>query len=488
MAKRAREGGEALSGLDGPQQEDALAGRLKRLRSSSQRDQPLQRLPQHNGTPSKRSQPAPRATGVDDLLANRGYGAYQPSERAVDSATAARLASARTAPPSDSPASAQPAQPPRGTTFERSSLPVDWSLKTSVRIFTSSPPPSLACPLAEQQAHALDCLSSKAIQLSDSNTRAQRALLSCLHPQDKWSNALVRAAKASDASLWHERVKRWRQAFSSAFFNLRSGRSDMLYCVFHQQFVVLFCAPGIRGENEPTATLSRSTRALRGMLERWAIRFTRPQQQRHSHDRQSGGLDDPSSLLRVEGACNVHLLFSCLRATFTDNENRDIPTLLAPTSFLHGAMCPTTMRYRRRQLPSSTSITATAAAFDDRDQQADDAERDGEREQGRNVNDGQEQPQKVHSVEIEGMVPPWVVLRTVTIFKELFRSFEMDARSMPTSVGLNCTGEENRGRGGHKTLGHNERELLHEPSQFERGELSHAKCRSGRFELTISEN
>jgi hypothetical protein len=51
------------------------------------------------------------------------------------------------------------------------------------------------------------------------------------------------------------------------------------------------------------------------------------------------------------------------------------------------------------------------------------------------------------------MVPPWVVLRTVTIFKELFRSFEMDARSMPTSVGLNCTGEENGGRGGQKFWG-----------------------------------
>lgn len=513
-------------------QDAQLATKLKRLRSGNRARPALvtegeellqQDSEQENGRNTtdregnsqphtQNATPAPRATGVDDLLLQRGYCARHTSHTSVDSATAARLAASRSPNPVTTAAAAAETYAAQADAVAepqsrhgisvgqkqcaRNSLPVDWTLKSSVRFFSHQPVHALQLPSKQLQANALDCLCNSNSRVADDPTRVQQALLSCYFPNDRWSQSMVSAVKMSDATCWHERVRHWRESFASAFTSVRSGRCEMLYCVFHQHFVALFCAPGIRGEREPVAILSRSSKSLRTRLAHWGIKFTMPLHRSKGESRSGGtawhesisGLDDPASLVHTEGTTNVHLLFCCLRMYFSEAESRDVPTLIAPQSFLYSSICPATVRCKRRDRTTHEAMhdhvdTRVDAAESQQQEQQQKHEEDKGGEKQTVERDGQEK--KLHSVELEGIVPPWVVLRVAIMLKEHVKHFELDARTMAVSTGLNtCAVAPEQSERQSQSKQHSmqpEKSAFKEQPFFYQSELSYVQCKSGRF-------
>lgn len=158
-------------------------------------------------------------------------------------------------------------------------------------------------------------------------------------------------------------VERWREAFASAFFALRSGRGDALYCIFENHFVALFSGPSVRSEEEPTVVLSRSSPSLRDALRKRGVNYSLPLAPSHRMPNEEAvnelrameaerpgsthsvavGNEGPvasnsASLLRAEGAEDVHLVFCCLREYFTVDSTVDVPCILSPCTFQYGML------------------------------------------------------------------------------------------------------------------------------------------------------
>lgn len=191
-----------------------LASRLKSFRDGgSQRSQGVKGSQdnfrsQSNNQNQERS--APRPTGVGDVLREGGYRqGVNANAMGLDSSQAVKLAEkARGEGTSAFEGEAQPSKPAsarKHQRLERSSLPIDWCLKTSVRFLSGKSFQGFANPRADQRDHALESFMFPANRLAQVADRCQRALLSCVHPGEQWRPELVAACKASDFASWRAR-------------------------------------------------------------------------------------------------------------------------------------------------------------------------------------------------------------------------------------------------------------------------------------------
>ncbi|WIA38938.1 hypothetical protein OEZ86_005091 [Tetradesmus obliquus] len=237
-------------------------------------------------------------------------------------------------------------------------LPWDWSVKQRVRLSSAA----AFAVLEEQRTSGLgpvcDAIAAggqcKDASGLSSQERLCRALLQHQHPAAQLSAASLAALRSGEDSILAARVSAWREALRGAYSSLRHGHCPVLYVsgqAFRQQFTAVLCAPGVLGCQQLHALVGRSNKLMRqhlaahgctgqlaGLLEQ------QQQQQQQAQGRQLGATafdGQPGSQLLVVGAQQVHGLYAALLAlSWCGAEQPDVPLLLAPTQFLHSAVCP----------------------------------------------------------------------------------------------------------------------------------------------------
>lgn len=167
---------------------------------------------------------------------------------------------------------AEPAKPSK-------TFPIDWSIKSRVRILCKSHVVSTNLSSFQEAAGLtgfVRCLDSK----SSDGARFQQNLMYWQYPHLPWLNLVQRNASANNQFKIGEPEsealqKDWMECFRNLFKLLRALHCPYFY-VLANQFTVLFRAAGIGGRCEMHALLTPTTRGFRKMLKDEEIEFTQP--------------------------------------------------------------------------------------------------------------------------------------------------------------------------------------------------------------------
>lgn len=168
-------------------------------------------------------------------------------------------------------------------------LPVDWSIKTRLRMFSEIPLPNTNLK-SNQEASGITsfvrCLDlqnsnsgldiSPAAKLNQSTYYWQHPHLPwmTLFPRNSKSNSLVNITANNDA-IKDALVKDWNKSFKGLFQLLRARQCPYFY-MFANSFSVLFRGAGIGGKVEMNAMLTPTSRGLRSALKQEGVEFTMP--------------------------------------------------------------------------------------------------------------------------------------------------------------------------------------------------------------------
>ncbi|KAL4714129.1 hypothetical protein ACJJTC_008483 [Scirpophaga incertulas] len=167
-------------------------------------------------------------------------------------------------------------------------LPIDWALKTRLRLMSPKPFAWTSKLKASEEASGITgfvrCLDTSSSSLDTS----PRALFhqSCLywqHPHLPWLELYPRSSGKVTATSFmatNEEVKQalhleWVESFRSLFQLLRALHCPYFY-VCTNTFTVLFRAAGIGGLSEPSALIAPTTRGFRQIMRQEDVEFTMP--------------------------------------------------------------------------------------------------------------------------------------------------------------------------------------------------------------------
>ncbi|CAG4907999.1 unnamed protein product [Colias eurytheme] len=168
-------------------------------------------------------------------------------------------------------------------------LPIDWALKTKVRLMSPKPFPWTTKLKASEEASGITgfvrCLDTTSSSTLDTSPRA-RFHQTCLywqHPHLPWLNLFPRSSgkvAATSFMATNEEVKQallteWTESFRSLFQLLRALHCPYFY-VCGNTFTVLFVAAGLCGLAEPCAFVAPTTRGFRNTLRQEDVEFTMP--------------------------------------------------------------------------------------------------------------------------------------------------------------------------------------------------------------------
>eukprot|EP00241_Pyramimonas_parkeae_P015881 CAMPEP_0114278632 /NCGR_PEP_ID=MMETSP0059-20121206/1442_1 /TAXON_ID=36894 /ORGANISM="Pyramimonas parkeae, Strain CCMP726" /LENGTH=499 /DNA_ID=CAMNT_0001398847 /DNA_START=1 /DNA_END=1497 /DNA_ORIENTATION=- len=316
-----------------------------------------------------------------------------------------------------------------------SSLPWDWSLKTQTKFHSDTSFEWTA--KATRGAVRSAAIASVASAASPDESREEglcRALLSYAHPAPHVSPP--QGPRAQEDAHVHARV--WQEAFESLYFMLRTNKCPMFYFVKPEPhpMVVLFLGPGVASRaglspKQGHAMVGRSSRGLRRVLRQAGVQFSTPlwsgsddrvsevdaegdqifdqlEKQHPSKVRRTHASEvvdgEPESLLEVHGASNVHALFNWLMIQTVSVDygppfTSQLPSLLAPLSFLHASL----------SMPQLTTSHAMLSESEGR----------------------------VYKLELSGMVAPWTVQRVCTSLSATHASFQVSLQTHPLTSRLN---------------------------------------------------
>eukprot|EP00887_Chlorella_sp_A99_P003308 scaffold9.g3308.t1 len=314
--------------------------------------------------------------------------------------------------------------------------PLDWSLKTTLRI--SSPTPFAVCeeaatlPGAEAVEAQRAFCAGAGVGLLRLPQQASAALLSFQYPGGgaQPPRPELRALGTPTPALIRRR-QAWQAAFCSLYDAYRAGRCDAFYYVSpgesRNPFVALFGAAGLAGRPRMHAILTRTTAGLRALLEgRLELGLATPlMREGGGGGAAAGDLSAPpaegtQSMAVLEGTLRVHGLFDfLLNESFrTHGDECDVPTLLAPVPFVHAALVSAEPN------PLSAPSAAPAGAA----------------------------PQ--HRLLLRGLVPPWVVDRLACLLAVTQDgNFCMAADTHPLTLALNWLPGGGAGGGARPPLG-----------------------------------
>ncbi|XP_047505135.1 protein downstream neighbor of son homolog [Pieris napi] len=167
-------------------------------------------------------------------------------------------------------------------------LPIDWALKTKLRLMSAKPFPWTNKLKASEEASGITgfvrCLDTTSSSTLDTSPRA-RFHQTCLywqHPHLPWLNLFPRSGRVAATSFLatNEEVKKallteWTESFRSLFQLLRALHCPYFY-VCGNTFTCLFLAAGICGMTEPTALIAPTTRGFRQTLRQEDVEYTMP--------------------------------------------------------------------------------------------------------------------------------------------------------------------------------------------------------------------
>uniref|UniRef100_T1GBF9 Uncharacterized protein n=1 Tax=Megaselia scalaris TaxID=36166 RepID=T1GBF9_MEGSC len=165
-------------------------------------------------------------------------------------------------------------------------LPVDWSIKSRMRLFAEVPLPNTNLK-SNQEASGITSF-VRCLDLENSNSgldispaaKLNQCTYYWQHPHLPWmtlfprnakSNTLLNVASSND-SIKEALIKDWNKSFKGLFQLLRARQCPYFY-LFANSFSVLFRAAGIGGKVEMNAMLTPTSRGLRNALKQEGIDF-----------------------------------------------------------------------------------------------------------------------------------------------------------------------------------------------------------------------
>ncbi|CAH0387108.1 unnamed protein product [Bemisia tabaci] len=212
-----------------------------------------------------------------------------------------------------------------GSRKKRKFIPVDWTLRTRIRLMSSKPFPwnhkLKTCEEASGTTGFVRCVDTQS-KSADSNctldtspnARFHQCCLVWQYPSLPWLELYPRsAARRSAASTTinfnsHPNAKNalfqeWTESFRSVFQLVRAQQCPYFYLLANS-FTVLFRAAGICGYSEIHAFISPTTRGLRQLLKNEDVEFSMPLKgsgNKTTSKRRSGEVDSDNVLESTQG-------------------------------------------------------------------------------------------------------------------------------------------------------------------------------------------
>lgn len=164
-------------------------------------------------------------------------------------------------------------------------LPVDWSLKSRLRLLCPTVIPGNNLKTNQESSgvtgfvRCIDDSSSTGLDISP-GARFHQSTLYWQHPSIPWLTLFPRNSRANHGFHVKEAEakaleKAWATSFRSLFQLVRSRQCPYFY-VCANTFTVLFRAAGISGQAETHALITPTTRGMRAALKQEEIEFTTP--------------------------------------------------------------------------------------------------------------------------------------------------------------------------------------------------------------------
>lgn len=168
-------------------------------------------------------------------------------------------------------------------------LPIDWALKTKLRLMSPKPFAWTSKLKASEEASGITgfvrCLDTTVSPTLDTSPRAlfHQTCLYWQHPHLPWLDLYPRSSgkvAATSFMATNEDVKQalyneWKESFRSLFQLLRALHCPYFY-VCANTFTCIFRAAGVCGVTEPCALIAPTTSGLRQALRQEDVEFTMP--------------------------------------------------------------------------------------------------------------------------------------------------------------------------------------------------------------------
>ncbi|CAH0748019.1 unnamed protein product [Diatraea saccharalis] len=168
-------------------------------------------------------------------------------------------------------------------------LPIDWALKSRLRLMSPKPFAWTSKLKASEEASGITgfvrCLDTTSSSSLDTSPRAlfHQTCLYWQHPHLPWLDLYPRSSgkvAATSFMATNEEVKKalhreWTESFRSLFQLLRALHCPYFY-VCANTFTVLFRAAGLCGVSEPCALIAPTSRGFRQTLRQEDVEFTMP--------------------------------------------------------------------------------------------------------------------------------------------------------------------------------------------------------------------
>ncbi|XP_026757832.2 protein downstream neighbor of son homolog [Galleria mellonella] len=168
-------------------------------------------------------------------------------------------------------------------------LPIDWALKTKMRLMSPKPFAWTSMLKASEEASGITgfvrCLDTTSSPTLDTSPRAlfHQTCLYWQHPHLPWLNLYPRSSgkvSATNFMATNDEVKQalhrdWCESFRSLFQLLRARHCPYFY-VCANTFTCLFRAAGLCGVSEPCVLIAPTTRGFRQTLRHEDVEFTMP--------------------------------------------------------------------------------------------------------------------------------------------------------------------------------------------------------------------
>lgn len=316
--------------------------------------------------------------------------------------------------------------------------PLDFTLKTSIRVVSSSSVSWFHRLIMSGTYHGMN----SSTQLS--------TIHSWVYPQSSLPPSAISALSTEgvEADFLIKRQLAWQDSFRNLYYMLRKNACDIFY-VCTSQFIVMFIGGYYFGRTRRScsAYMSRSTKGLRSLLREHDVSFSMPlcrskaeqvtvedlvelsEIERHNFGQtrrvaSSSAVDNSQqSLLAFSGNDNVHGLYDFLfnyRNSLTSLTGADVPVLFSPMPFQNASLSAPEVRCKEMKRADHVALPFQ-----------------GYNMKGGELNQGSS-PSLCYSIEIkDAYLPPWVICNICAIMGSEGRSFEASFTTESISTGMN---------------------------------------------------
>ncbi|GAB4834119.1 hypothetical protein Ancab_032381 [Ancistrocladus abbreviatus] len=343
-------------------------------------------------------------------------------------------------------------------------VPLDFTLKTTMRILSSSPINWFHRLLMSGTYNGMllpsqfSCSENKNFsRVSKSPFTAEtyyaNSSQSWMYPQSSLPLAVISALSSATGAVELDFLKKrqlaWEDSFRNLYYLIRKNACNIFY-VCTSLFVVMFTAVG-KTKRKCNAYVSQSTRGLRSVLREHDVCFSMPLcssevEQISREDIELSEIEKhnlgqtkrlstmsevdntPQSLLAFNGNKSVHGLYDFLlnyKSFLTSLTGVDVPVLCSPAPFRNAA--PSAPEVKCREIKTADHLASESRGS---------AMKDGESNVGSSG-------AIFYSIEIKDVfLTPWTVSSVLESMASEGKSFEASFTTDPISMGLNVALDE----------------------------------------------